>query len=159
MSYRSGVDVRHLPMAIHPPAGATFADGRPEGFVFVGGLDYAPNKRAVHAYDTHIAPSLRAAGFKQTALHVIGKCAPKDRAQFSNSIMFHGYVQDLDAALRRFEYLLVPEVAPGGCQDQDYSRNVKSSPRYCSRHRRCWNRPRVLSPRACVERTKSNSRK
>lgn len=114
LSRRAGVDVAHMPMAIRPPVMVPSSREGREGFVFVGPLDYGPNRRAISMFAARIAPSLRAAGVECSVLNVIGKCTDRDRECFSESVKFHGYVDDLDAALRPFEYMLLPEVTPGG---------------------------------------------
>lgn len=110
----SGVPVRCLPMAVEEPPMAATRATRGRGLVFVGPMDYAPNREAVRRYDAEVAPALRAAGLGDGTLHVIGATDEAARRGFSKAIVFLGFVEDLDATLRGFEAMLVPPVAPGG---------------------------------------------
>lgn len=109
----TGIKIRATPMKVVGPAILPKIEGRMKGMVFLGGLDYAPNLRAVVDYDTKVRPLLVSAGIDDVRLHVIGQPTTEAEA-LSKAIILEGYVVDIDAAIQQFRAMLVPEVPPGG---------------------------------------------
>jgi hypothetical protein len=111
---RTGRPVAATPMAVTGPSRLPPLQDRPHELVFLGGMDYGPNLNSVRQFDRMIRPALAARGLGEVALHVIGHAEPEHRRGLSEAVTFRGYVADLDAALRGYRAMLVPEVAPGG---------------------------------------------
>ena len=106
--------VRWAPMAVpvapFPPAG----DAVP-GAVFVGGMDYAPNREAIRWYRDAVLPQLQAFGAGDVVLDVIGHCPDEvARTLGSDRIRFLGYVSDLASALSGYRIALAPIVSGTG---------------------------------------------
>jgi hypothetical protein len=112
LASRSGAAVHVLPMAVPVPAVPAHPGGADaDRFVFVGGLDYLPNRQALAWFRDEVLPRL-GGGFR---LAVIGSCPPGVEAGFAGGgIEILGYVDDLDAELRRCRGVLAPIVTGSG---------------------------------------------
>jgi glycosyltransferase involved in cell wall biosynthesis len=92
-----------------PPEPADVAAQPRSSAVFVGGLDYQPNHEAIAWFATAVLPAARAAvaGFE---LAVVGHCPPRIAAELAAhaGLVLRGYVDDLDAELRRHRAFVAP---------------------------------------------------
>jgi glycosyltransferase involved in cell wall biosynthesis len=114
LSTAAGRPVYWAPMAV--PVGAQPAERRDSpNAVFVGGLDYAPNRSAIAWYRDEIVPRLTGLGLGSLTLDVIGH-RPTDAADQlkSERIRFLGYVPDLAEALSRYRVAAIPVVSGTG---------------------------------------------
>lgn len=113
LAQEAGRPVATTPMAV--PGPAVVPEGpRPRELVFLGGFDYELNRRTARRFDADVRPELQGCGLTDVRLHVIGYADAAQRAGFSDAIVFEGYVPNLDAALRDYKAMIVPEVLPGG---------------------------------------------
>ncbi len=95
---RTGRDIAWLPPATAVPARAV---DRGDGLVFLGGLDYLPNLRALRLYRDDVLPHLDPDDPRQV-LHVVGHAPDRVRAELDvPGIVVHGFADDLAGALSR----------------------------------------------------------
>ena len=81
--------------------------------VFLGNLAYSANTDALELLRDEVLPTLRREGWPGT-VHVIGGGATPKLREAHPEAVFHGYVDDLAAALREFDVLLAPLRLGGG---------------------------------------------
>ena len=82
--------------------------------MFVGGMDYAPNREAVRWYRDSVLPHLQALG-ADVVLDVIGHCPEEVASSLgSDRIRFRGYVSDLASSLSGYRIALAPVVSGTG---------------------------------------------
>jgi len=114
LEQRAGVSVACLPMAVRiPENGADVAAGAAGSVAFIGGLDYFPNEIAVRWFRTEVAS--RMAHPPQFTLSVIGRAPDGVVAKLrSPAIRFLGYVDDVEAELRRHRAFVAPMVEGTG---------------------------------------------
>jgi hypothetical protein len=114
LSSVAGVPVEWMPMAIAGPINIAPTEDRGRNAVFVGGLGYQPNLRAVLDFDRRLAPELARLGLKDFRLDVIGEVDSTTAWGFSPAVRLLEYVDDLDAALQQYRMMLVPGRLSGG---------------------------------------------
>jgi hypothetical protein len=107
-SVRSRVAIVALPMAaqlMEPVDAAASPDDRA---LFLGGLDYAPNVRALRWWRDEVLPRVRMRGV-HLRLTVVGHATDEHRKEFAGpEIEIRGYVDDLAAAMRGHRLSVVP---------------------------------------------------
>ncbi|MGE3795670.1 MAG: glycosyltransferase [Dehalococcoidia bacterium] len=110
LSRRSGVPVDYLPMAFAPPdIPADAGRARPGSFVLTGGLDYRANLVSLRWFCAEVLPLLSDDVRLGFCLTVVGHCPPAVRAELERpGVRLLGYVDDLDAELRRHRGFLAP---------------------------------------------------
>lgn len=114
LSARVGRPIGWAPMAV-AQTGGTDGPRDSSSAVFVGGLDYAPNRAAIAWYRDEVLPRLPALGVDSLTLDVIGYCPPDAADQLSHErIRFLGYVPDLTEALSRYRIAAIPIVSGTG---------------------------------------------
>lgn len=133
LALRTGRRVAATPMAVPGPSRLPPLRDRPHELVFLGGMDYGPNLNSVRQFDRTIRPALVAIGLGEVGLHVIGHAEPEHRRGLSPAVTFRGYVGDLDAALRDYRAMLVPEVAPGGIKTKIVTAALNGALTLCHR--------------------------
>ena len=89
--------------------------GRDEGVVFVGGLDWLPNRDALQYFCDEILPRVRAPGVV-TPVRWVGVAADEARRQFHNryAVELTGYVTDVRDYVRDAACYVVPLRVGGG---------------------------------------------
>lgn len=113
LSRRSGGPVLWAPMAV-PVTRSPLRSDRAGGPVFVGGMDYAPNREAIRWYHDSVLPHLQALG-ADVVLDVIGHCPEEVASSLgSDRIRFRGYVSDLASSLSGYRIALAPVVSGTG---------------------------------------------
>jgi hypothetical protein len=113
LSRRTGRAVEALPMAVAVRAPGDPAAADPCSFVFLGLLDYAPNRAAVRWWIMDVAPALRALGGEDVRLTVVGQRDAGDDLDFPD-LRYTGYVDDLGDELRRHRAMVVPTLSGAG---------------------------------------------
>jgi len=114
LTRRTGRPVAALPMAVdaRPPGDPAGAD--PASFVFLGLLDYAPNRAALRWWTEAVRPALDAVGGQDVRLSVIGHRSGDGLVSNDPRLRFTGYVEDLGAELRRHRGMVVPMLSGAG---------------------------------------------
>lgn len=114
LSSRTGGPVLWAPMAV-PVTRSPVGGDRAGGPVFVGGMDYAPNREAIRWYRDAVLPHLQALGAADVVLDVIGHCPGEVAGTLgSDRIRFLGYVSDLASSLSSYRIALAPVVSGTG---------------------------------------------
>ncbi len=114
LSRRAGRPIAALPMAValRDPGRPDLAD--PCSFVFLGLLDYAPNRAALRWWVSEVAPALRALGGGDVVLTVVGQQTAAAPELEGPGIRFTGYLEDLGAELRRHRGMVAPVLSGAG---------------------------------------------
>lgn len=100
-----------------PDAAAPLPDAPPHRIVFVGGLDYAPNRDAVAWLVREIAPALARCATVPWQIHLIGRGGPELLAALGAGeprLVAHGHVPDVAPHLASARAVVVPLRAGGG---------------------------------------------
>jgi hypothetical protein len=114
LAARAGVEVLALPMSVDPAAPGDPASAPGEDAAFLGVLHYGPNRAALKHLRDEILPRLRSRGVT-LRVHVIGHYEDDQRAEYPEpDFVFHGYVEDLQEALRRNRMFLSPILSGTG---------------------------------------------
>jgi hypothetical protein len=105
---RCGEPIVALSMAAAERSPVEVADAPDGSALFLGGLDYAPNLRALRWWRDRVLPRARARGV-DVRLTVIGHAAAEHRREFAGpEIALRGYVDDLDDAMCGHRLSVVP---------------------------------------------------
>ena len=101
----NGVDIK----AFQP------SPGRDEGLVFVGGLNWLPNRDALHYFCDEILPRVRATG-EVTPVRWVGVASDEARRQYRDryAVDLTGYVTDVRGYVRDAACVVVPLRVGGG---------------------------------------------
>jgi glycosyltransferase involved in cell wall biosynthesis len=101
----NGVDIDYF----HPE------DGPRDGFVFVGGTNWFPNRDGLEWFHAEILPELRALGENGTVTWV-GRCTPGDKEHFGgpNGVVLTDYVPDVRPYLQAGACVIAPLRVGGG---------------------------------------------
>jgi polysaccharide biosynthesis protein PslH len=86
----------------------------PPRLIFIGGLDWYPNKDAVVHFLKEIWPHLKSENIE---LHIVGKNPPSDLIELTSGISkihIHGFVQDISAIYREAAIYICPIRDGGG---------------------------------------------
>lgn len=111
---RAGTAVHQLPMSVATSTVTARRDGPVSG-VFLGQLDYRPNAEALRWYASEVVPTLADHGLEDFVLHVIGGGSPTLQQTIeSPHLRFHGYVEDLSAALAEHRVFIAPLLSSTG---------------------------------------------
>jgi glycosyltransferase involved in cell wall biosynthesis len=100
-----------------PDAAPPLPDAPPHRIVFVGGLDYAPNRDAVVWLVREIAPALARCGTVPWQIDLIGRGGPELLAALGAGeprLVAHGHVPDVAPHLASARAVVVPLRAGGG---------------------------------------------
>lgn len=84
--------------------------------LFVGGLDWYPNKKGIEWFLRHIWPTL-SAQYADLSLDIIGKCPSRTMTQLvagSERVRLHGYVEDIGLYYRNALAFISPIFDGGG---------------------------------------------
>ena len=107
-----------LPNTIRLPASAapTCAAPDPFTFLFVGNLDYAPNRDALHWLGDTVLPELRRLARGRFRIRIIGSGRPRRLRHLAAIPEFalDGFVESIDAAYAACDAVLAPIRAGGG---------------------------------------------
>jgi len=114
LSRRTGRAVAALPMSVAARRCGDPARAPQGSFVFIGLLDYAPNRAALHWWLDAVVPALDASGGGDVVLTVVGEGSRDGRLPQSPRLRFTGYVQDLGQELRRHRGMVAPLLSGGG---------------------------------------------
>jgi glycosyltransferase involved in cell wall biosynthesis len=107
-SARLGRAVHAMPMGIDPPPRPAPLRDRGQCLVFTGSTLYWPNLEAVRFFSEALGPRLKQAGLP-SRLDVIGAVdAAAQQAIDRRYVNFLGYVDDLEAVLRRYAVFVAP---------------------------------------------------
>lgn len=106
------------PNVVHPPAAApALPSAPPHRILFVGGLDYAPNRDAVDWLVRDIVPALAHLDAPPWELHLVGAGGPALLAQLGSRdsrVVAHDAVPDVTPHLAAARAVVVPLRAGGG---------------------------------------------
>jgi sugar transferase (PEP-CTERM/EpsH1 system associated) len=102
----NGVDTRFF-----APGDSAAVD--PDRIVFVGGMNWFPNRDAVIWFDREIFPGILAERPNLT-LHVIGRADGAMDLRHKARIVFHGFVEDIRPHMQRAAAMVVPLRIGGG---------------------------------------------
>jgi len=100
------------PLMVKGPKRIAPFEDRRRDLVFLGAFSYQPNRDAVQKFDGKIRQDLASYGLDDVDLHVVGEKGTG--YEFSPSIRFEGYVDDLDDELQKYKAMIVPELLQGG---------------------------------------------
>jgi glycosyltransferase involved in cell wall biosynthesis len=107
----NGFVVPNAPAAVVPSSASARpgrGPGQPLRVAFLGNVSSEPNLDAIEFFASEILPLLRAR-HPETLLDVIGPNAgPEIRARYATRVRFHGFVEDLGAALAEYHVLAAP---------------------------------------------------
>jgi hypothetical protein len=117
LAARTGAKVRVTPIIVEAtrvdtPLPAT--GERARELVFLGSLDYFPNRESVVEFDRTIYPALVREGIADLALDVIGTASEAAAQDLSQRVRLLGYAEDLDDVLRRYKAMLITRGLKGG---------------------------------------------
>jgi hypothetical protein len=108
--------VRVTPIAVEVPslAGAAPRTGVQRELIFLGSLDYFPNRESVIEFDQSIAPALVREGIADVALDVVGTASARAGTGLSERVRLLGYSDDLADVLRGYKAMLMTRGLKGG---------------------------------------------
>ncbi|WP_201836599.1 glycosyltransferase [Microvirga zambiensis] len=112
LAFASSRSISTAPLRVKGPARIAPFEDRRRDLVFLGAFSYQPNRDAVQTFDSRIRLDLNSRGLRDIDLHVVGEKGIG--YDFSPSIRFEGYVDDLDEELQKYKAMLVPELLQGG---------------------------------------------
>lgn len=108
LSRRTGRAVAVLPMAVDVLPAGDPAAAPAWSVVFLGLLDYAPNRAALRWWTDEVRPVLDHLGGADVHLTVVGHDSSQAVAPADQRIRYTGYVEDLASELRRHRAMVVP---------------------------------------------------
>lgn len=108
LSRRAGRPVAALPMAVQVRPAGDPAEAEATSVVFLGLLDYRPNRVAVQWWTDHVRPALDALGGGDVRLTVVGHRTSRLEGADEERLRFTGYVEALGAELRKHRAMVVP---------------------------------------------------
>lgn len=112
---KHGTEIEPLPMAIKVGRRLTPKNDSLPSALFVGTLDYEPNKQAVLFLAKEVLPLIRdKAGFENFTLNVVGKLPAEPIMLENEGLCFEGYVEDLSVCYAENTVVLAPSFLPGG---------------------------------------------
>ena len=113
LARRTGRPVVALPMSVDVRPAGDPAEADPGSIVFLGLLDYAPNRAALRWWSEQVRPALDALGGQDVHLTVVGH--QSDSAGVADPrVHFTGYVDDLGTELRRHRAMVAPVLTGAG---------------------------------------------
>ena len=109
LATRSGRTVLALPMAVAHRANGDPRRADPVSFVFLGGMNYGPNREAIEWWRHEVRAELDRRGGADVVLTVIGECPRRVREQLTDDrLTFRDYVEDLGSELARYRGMVSP---------------------------------------------------
>ncbi|MGQ9424687.1 glycosyltransferase [Gilvimarinus sp. F26214L] len=112
------IDVQAIPNSVRVDQSFTRidTDGRVGRLLFIGGLDWYPNRDAVLHFLKDIWPGLRASGL-DVEVDIVGKNPDRDvldRVRNDSRVRVHGFVDDIKAFYRKADIFICPIRDGGG---------------------------------------------